>query len=115
MAQMDEFTIRLLSNTEVLDINQDPLGVQASLFEGNDSKSIYVKPLEDGSLAVGLFNLSEAPLSIGFKTSALGLHSKVLIRDLWRQKDISVLELKQSWDTEVPPHGVVLLRLIPQE
>jgi len=113
MASLDDFTIGLLSNVEVLDVNQDPLGLQATRLSSNDAGAIvYVKPLEDGSLAVGLFNRGEAPTRVGFLMRELGLHSPVTVRDLWRQQDVATVEPEGSWDTLVAPHGVALVRLI---
>lgn len=111
MANLDDFTIGLLSNTEVLDVNQDPLGVQAALFETHGDGAIYVKPLEDGSIAVGLFNLGDTPTRVGFTPGALGLFGKVSVRDLWRQKDVAELDSSSLWDASVAPHGVVLVKL----
>ncbi len=111
MADMDAFTFGLLSNTEVLDVNQDPLGLHASLVESRDGCAVYVKPLEDGSLAVGLFNLGENAARIDLPFRSIGIHSGVIVRDLWRQKDIGTVAAGGSWNAEVAPHGVVLLKL----
>jgi alpha-galactosidase len=111
MADMDAFTLGLLSNTEVLDVNQDPLGIHASKVESGDGRAVYVKPLEDGSLAVGLFNLGESTARITLPLRLMGVHSGVVIRDLWRQKDLGTVSAGGSWETEVSPHGVVLLKL----
>ena len=113
MSCLDEFTLSLLRNNEVIDVNQDPLGVQAVKFIGNDSYAVYVKPLEDGSLAVGLFNLSDKPRKIGFRPHSLDLIGKQTVRDLWRQKDIATVEQTKRWETEVAPHGVVLVKFSP--
>ena len=111
MADMDEFTLNLLSNTEVLDINQDPLGVPAAVTEEGAGYAIYVKPLEDGSVAVGLFNLGSKPAKLGFVPRAIGVEGMPVIRDVWRQKDLGRVEATGRWDTTVPAHGVVLLTL----
>ncbi len=113
MAMLDDFTLSLLCNNEVLDVNQDPLGIQGTRHEYTDSTITYVKPLEDGSLAVGLFNISETPQTMGFTCHKLGLLGTQTVRDLWRQKDIAKIAQKERWETVVAPHGVVLLRLYP--
>ena len=113
MADMDAFTLGLLSNTEVLDVNQDPLGLHASLFESGEAWAVYSKPLEDGSLAVGLFNLGESPRSMGFMPRRMGQFGLVEIRDLWRQKNLGTMAASIAWNTEVAPHGVVLLKVTP--
>ena len=111
MAHLDAFTLGLLSNTEVLDVNQDPLGVQATRLPGSGDAVVYVKPLEDGSLAVGLFNRGETPAQVGFGMRDLGLFQAVTVRDLWRQKDLGSVQAEGSWSTRVAPHGVALLKL----
>ena len=113
MADMDAFTVGLLSNTEVLDVSQDPLGIQGMAVKKDENHAIYLKPLEDGSVAVGLFNLSTSPLRLGFKPRSLGIEGTLTVRDLWRQKDLDTIDTKDRWETTVPGHGVVLLTLRP--
>lgn len=113
LATADEFTISLLSNSEVIDINQDILGCQATRLHGDDSYAVYVKPMEDGTLAVGLFNLSDALQPLGFIPKDLGIIGECTVRDVWRQKDVARVDNEKRWETEVAPHGAVLLRLSP--
>ena len=94
-------------------MNQDPLGVQGVKQYGDDTYATYVKPLEDGSLAVAMFNLSDKPKMIGFVPHSLGLMATQTVRDIWRQKDLGTVERKERWETEVAPHGVVFVRLSP--
>ena len=56
--KLDKFTLSLLSNDEVIEINQDPLGRQAYLAKKDGEGEVWVKSMEDGSKAVGLFNRS---------------------------------------------------------
>lgn len=56
--QLDSFTLNLLTNDEVIAINQDPLGKSARLIKYEEGIQIWLKPLEDGSYALGLFNLA---------------------------------------------------------
>ena len=67
------------------------------------------KPLEDGSLAVGLFNLAEMPREMTVDWSLLGIQGKQQVRDLWRQKDLGTFE--DRFAASVPRHGVALIRL----
>jgi len=115
MAVADKFTKSLLCNNEVIDINQDPLGYAATKIYGNSSYATYFKPLEDGSLAIAMFNLSETPKKIGFMPRAIGvIGNKITVRDVWRQKDVAeITNDRNRFDTEVPPHGVVLVRVFP--
>ena len=110
MTQLDDFTLGLLSNDEVIAVDQDPLGKQATAVSGTDaSVNIYVKDLADGTKAVGLFNLSEIPNTITVNWSDLGLNGSQHVRDLWRQKDLGNFDGKYS--TEVGRHGTVLIKV----
>jgi alpha-galactosidase len=108
--RLDPFTLSLLSNDEVLEINQDPLGVQGRRANANGGEAV-VKPLEDGSKAVGLLNPGTKPAKVTIDWSTLGLNGKQQVRDLWRQKDVGVHS--ETFTAEVAPHGVVLVRLTP--
>ncbi len=108
--RLDPFTLSLLSNDDVLEINQDPLGVQGRRSQANGGEAV-VKPLEDKTKAVGLFNPGDKPAKVSIQWSTLGLKGKQQVRDLWRQKDLGVYS--ESYTAEVRPHGVVLVRLTP--
>jgi alpha-galactosidase len=108
LTKLDEFTLNLLTNDEVLDVSQDPLGRQAARLVKDDTREIWVKELEDGSKAVGLFNRGEEQTTISVKWSDLGL-GKCKVRDLWRQKDLG--KFAGQYQATVPRHGVVLVRV----
>jgi alpha-galactosidase len=109
MTQMDEFTLGLLTNDEVLEVDQDPLGRQAARVVQDSTSEVWVKDLEDGSKAVGLFNRGDAPAKIVVKWSDLGTTGKMKVRDLWRQKDLG--KFKEQFEATVPRHGVVLVKV----
>jgi alpha-galactosidase len=114
--QLDEFTLNLLTNDEVLQVDQDPLGKQATCIAKKHRKQIWAKDMEDGSKAVGLFNLDfpflqPANMTVNWQT--LGIQGKYRVRDLWRQKNLGVFE--GSFTAEVPAPGVVLVRISPKE
>ena len=111
MAQLDDFTVSLLTNDEVNEVNQDPLGLQAVPIWQQGDQIIYVKHLEDGSMAVGLFNRGWQAEKMNFTLRMLGLRGKQTVRDLWRQKDIA--ECTDKFETTVAPHGVVLVKVYP--
>ena len=114
LARLDEFTLSLLTNDEVIDINQDPLGAHAvPAWERADEQVIYMKPLEDGSVAVGLFNRMDTPQEMILTLRHLGMYGEKTVRDVWRQKDIAKLGDKEKFTTMVPAHGVVLLKVYP--
>jgi len=107
--KLDDFTLNLLSNDEVLEIDQDPLGKQARPIEKDETHEIWAKDLEDGSKAVGIFNLSADERSINLNYEKLGLKGKHGLRDLWRQKDLG--EFDGTFQTKVNSHGVILLKI----
>ncbi len=113
LTRLDEFTLSLLTNDEVLDVDQDPLGQQASpVFRDSDALiEVWAKALEDGSKAVGLFNRSENDTTVTAKWSDLKLTGRATVRDLWRQKDVGTFE--GDFHTTVPRHGVVLVKVSP--
>jgi len=109
MSQLDEFTLNLLSNDEVLAVNQDPLGKQAARVSKDDDLEIWAKTMADGSQAVGLFNRGEDKAEVRAAWTALGLTGKHRVRDLWRQKDLGTFA--DSFSATVPRHGVVMIRV----
>jgi len=109
MSKLDAFTLNVLCNPEVIEIDQDPLGRQARIVEKTPDMLILCKDLEDGSKALGLFNLSTGPLSMTTSWPALALKGPRRVRDLWRQRDLGTFD--RGFPTQVPPHGVQLLRL----
>ena len=109
LTQLDEFTLNLLTNDEVLEVNQDPLGRQASRVAQDGYLEVWAKKMEDGSTAVGLFNRDETPQTVTAQWSDLGLTGPQRVRDLWRQKDLGTYTGK--FEVEIPRHGCMLLRL----
>ncbi len=96
-------------NSEVIDVDQDALGWQGRVVRQSAGEFILEKPLEDGSVAVGLFNLSESPLKMSVNLTDLGLDGRWKVRDLWRQKEIG--SVSGTLSSEVAPHGVTFVRL----
>ena len=113
MKQMDDFTLNLLSNDEVLSIDQDPLAKPAQKVSVNGDIQVWTKPLSDGTLAVGIFNLGAHPASVPITLTDLGLTSPQIVRDCWRQKDLGTVDASFTPAGSIPSHGVLLLRLRP--
>ena len=113
MTQLDDFTLSLLTNDEVLEVSQDPLGKQAGRVSKEGNLEVWAKKMEDGSLAVGLFNRGVMASRVAAKWSDLGLSGKQRVRDLWRQQDIGVFE--NQFEANVPRHGVVFIRVWPAQ
>ncbi len=109
MSKLDAFTLNVLCNSEVIDVDQDPLGRQARILRHTDGEFVLVKELEDGSKAVGLFNLGGQPAQLAVSWADLGITGKQHVRDVWRQKDLG--KFNKEFKTEVPRHGVMFVRL----
>jgi alpha-galactosidase len=112
MAKLDEFTLNVLCNSEVIDVNQDPLGKQARIIRKTEKEMVLAKPLEDGSLAVGLFNLDEEERDLQVSWAELGVEGEKTIRDLWRQQDFG--SHTGEFSSRVGRHGVFLFRLVEE-
>ena len=112
LERLDDFTLGLLTNDQVLAIDQDALGRQAVRVGAMGPVDVYKKDLEDGGLALGFFNRGDKVETTSFdKLRRLGLHGRVRVRDLWRQKDLP--DANGHIPVSVPPHGVLLLKLTP--
>ena len=109
MEKFDDFTLNLLENDEVLALDQDALGKEATCVATNGDVRIYAKELEDGGRALGLFNLGVTPAQLNFKqVAALGFGEKQHVRDLWRQSDVPANDTPAIL---LPAHGVVLYKV----
>lgn len=112
MTKLDDFTLGLLTNDEVIAINQDPLGKQATVVSKEGDLVVMAKDIEEGCKAAGLFNLADSGTQqLSLKWADLGIKGKYMVRDLWRQKDLGVFE--GEFKTTVAEHGVVMVKLIP--
>jgi alpha-galactosidase len=104
---LDPFTLNLLTNDEVLAVDQDALGKQAARISQNGSAEVWAKEMEDGSRAIGLFNRGNEPQHITASWNKLHLAGPQIVRDLWRQKDIGTFA--DHFDALIPSHGVLLI------
>jgi alpha-galactosidase len=111
LSKLDEFTLGLLTNDEVLEVSQDPLGCQAARVAKDGALEVWAKDLEDGSKAVGLFNRGEEEGTVTVTWKELGIGGQQKVRDLWRQKDLPACT--GQFQSPVPRHGVVLIKLTP--
>ncbi|MBM4154285.1 MAG: alpha-galactosidase [Lentisphaerae bacterium] len=108
---LDAFTLNLLTNDEVIGVNQDPLGRQAARVAVRGTAQVWAKAMEDGSTAAGLFNLDEEEQAVAVEWADLGLSGPHRVRDLWRQKDLGPHDGR--FEARVPRHGCALIRLSP--
>ena len=111
LEKLDDFTLNLLCNDEVLAVDQDPLGKEAACVAVNGDARVYAKDLEDGAKAVGLFNLGDQPATVTASWNDLKLSGGQIVRDMWRQKDLGGFE--NEFTATVAPHGVVLVKIRP--
>lgn len=110
MTKLDDFTLNILCNREVIAVDQDILGQQARIVRQTATELVLAKPLADGSIAVGLFNLGEFPQRMTITWKDLDRRGPQQVRDLWRQRDIGTKE--EEYTAEVGRHGVALVRVI---
>ena len=108
LEKLDPFTMGLLTNDEVLALDQDALAEPARCVTPPGPTKIYVKKLSDGTKAIGLFNTGDAPTNVKMGWEDAGLKGMQRLRDLWRQRDIGTFD--GSYTVEVAPHGVALLK-----
>jgi alpha-galactosidase len=109
MTQLDDFTIGLLCNADVIDVDQDSLGQAAHRISQTGQTEIWARDLEDGSKAVGLFNRGEPETGVTVTWKSLGLSGAHDVRDLWRQKELGSFD--NDFPCNVARHGVALLRV----
>jgi len=109
MSNLDQFTIDLLTNDDVLAVDQDPLGKQATTKASDKNSEVWARPLADGSLAVALFNKAEKPAEISVNFSDLGISGTQKVRDLWQRKDLGSYDAKFS--ATVAGHGAVMVKI----
>jgi len=110
ISKMDDFTLSLLTNDEVIAVNQDPLGKQATIISRQGDAGIMAKEMEDGSKAVGLFYPGDsASQQVVLKRDDLGITGKYIVRDLWIQKDLGTFN--SEFKADVVMHGVVMISL----
>jgi alpha-galactosidase len=110
LRKASDATFKILENREIIDVDQDPLGVQASVLAGEGGRDILVKPLTGGDKAVVLFNETELPQRISTSAVALGLPQTIgyKVRDLWAHTTTATAGTIAA---TVPPHGSVMLRI----
>jgi alpha-galactosidase len=112
ITRLDDFTLGLLTNDEVIDVDQDPLGKPGRRVAKNGDLEVWARDLEDGSKAVGLFNRGEGMAEVTAKWVDIGVEGNQRVRDLWRQKDLGIYD--GALKAYVARHGVVMVRLWPE-
>jgi alpha-galactosidase len=108
LSKMTPETLSILTNKDVIAIDQDPLGKQGDRVTATGPFEVWAKPLHDGSQAVGLFNRGEDDETMELPFAALAIARGDKVREVWGKRDFA---LGESYSVRVPKHGVVLLRI----
>ncbi len=109
LTRLDPFTKALLTNDDVLDVNQDPLGKPALRIAAEGDTQVWARPLFDGTSAVGLVNLGSEKAPVRVTWAQISLAGSQPVRDLWQRKDLGLS--KTAYTAMVPAHGCVLLKI----
>ena len=109
LSKMTQATLGILTNPEVVAVDQDPKGVEGHRISQAGPLEVWAKPLADGSQVVGLFNRGESmnPVSLDFRD--IGVSGSATIRDLWGRKDLG--SFQDHFTASVPKHGVVMIKV----
>ncbi len=109
LSKMTPYTVELLTNREVLAVDQDPLGKQGSRIAQEGPFEVWMKPMADGSKVVGLFNRQRFAEEMAVDFSQIGITSEAIVHDLWLKNDVGTF--KDKFSAFVPRHGVVFVRI----
>jgi len=121
LGNMSEETINILTNKEVIAIDQDSLGVQGFKYASEEGLETWFKPLENGDWAVCFLNRADTEHEIDFDWKDHEVKDpdfdyatnfknfNYTIRDVWKHKDLK--ETKKAFKATIPPHDVITLRL----
>ena len=103
----------ILTNEEVMAIDQDPLGRQGYKVRDDGDLEVWVRRLHDGSRAVVLFNRGEAEQDMTVNWTGIGYSSEMTaaVRDLWQKKDLG--RFRGHFTASVPPHDVIMVKVTP--
>ena len=110
LTKLDPWTKALMTNHDVLDVDQDPLGKPATRrFSTEDGVEVWSRPLWDGTTAVGFMNRAPQAQKITATWAQLGLAGRQPVRDLWLRKNLG--DRSGELSAEVPSHGAKLFRI----
>jgi len=103
----------ILTNKEVIAIDQDPAGLQGRRVRKDGDLEVWSKQLADGGRAVALLNRggSQASMTVSWTDIGFPEHLPAAVRDLWAKKDLG--QLAGKFSAPVPSHGVVMVRVRP--
>ena len=104
---------QILTNRQVIAVDQDPLGLQGRRVKREGDREVWMKQLADGGRAVVLFNRGPkaAELSLSWTDIGYPPHLSARVRDLWTGKDLG--QLSGKFSAEVPSHDVLMVTIKP--
>jgi alpha-galactosidase len=108
LRNMDAVTKEILTNKEVIDLDQDPLGKQAVLKVKTDQWYVFVKPLANGDFALSVLNRGPKAQRYVFSFADVGLPGQYQIKDVWEHRQLTVAD---AWNGEVQSHETKVFRL----
>jgi alpha-galactosidase len=106
---MSDATLAILTNSEVIAVDQDPAAQPAKRMVQDGDVEVWTRPLQGGSTAVGLFNRDSHSKPLSVPWSTLGLTGDLRARDLWKHEEVPVTGA--SYSATVPGHGVIMLEV----
>ncbi|HEX3913596.1 MAG TPA: glycoside hydrolase family 27 protein [Steroidobacteraceae bacterium] len=110
LRKLDDFTLSLLTNDEVLAVNQDSSG-NRELFR-NNGLAVWSAQAPRRGTYIAVFNLRDTVAIIPIKPAELGISGAVSLRDLWQRADLPMV--RGEFPAQIPAHGAGLYRLVPQ-
>jgi alpha-galactosidase len=122
LRKMSQVTKELLTNKELIAVNQDMLGIQAYKYSAKDSLEVWIKPLKNNELAICFLNRSsntkkmtfrwkEHPVNDDFSKTHVDFSlTEYKVRNLWTEKEIG--KTNNDFDQEIPGHDVIMIKLI---
>jgi alpha-galactosidase len=113
LSKMDADTLRILTNKDVIAVDQDPLGKQGRRTLKEGDLEVWVRPLQGGDIAAVLFNRGKTPADMKLTWDRLSLSAghKADVKDLWSKKVTK--GVSGSYAAKVAPHGVIMVRVTP--
>jgi alpha-galactosidase len=109
LSTMTPETVALLTNRDVIAVDQDAAGKQGDRVSAEGPIEVWARPLADGSKAVGIFNRQPTPLVARVDFGSMGFKGAVKARDLWQGKELG--RLNGPYVVKIPAHGVVFLKV----
>jgi len=109
LRSMSDETKDLLTNAEVIAVDQDLKGEQGHRVWEEGWLETWARPLADGSYAIAMFNRTEQTIRMSFDLKTIGLEHSSKVRDLWEHKDATADH--GAYSADVPGHGVAFVRV----